>query len=140
MNICRKHQPVKMSSIEIDCMAIFLRHSIVSKIYKKKCYSSHPRNTEIFSSLTGGRRTKVVNYTWNAHISLCLAVSDKYFWYYASFKWYVYVFLKITKSQYLEIHVDVDLYSVHQLQQGKCLNWEKQFQFIQHTVYNATVC
>ena len=41
---------------------------------------------------------------------------------------------------YLHMHPHVDLYSVHQLlQQGKSLNWEKLFQFIQYTVYNASL-
>ena len=41
---------------------------------------------------------------------------------------------------YLHMHPHVDLYNVHQLlQQGKSLNWEKLFQFIQHTVYNASL-
>ena len=41
---------------------------------------------------------------------------------------------------YLHMHPHVDLYNVHQLlQQGKSLNWEKLFQFIQYTVYNASL-
>ena len=78
MNICRKHQPVKMSSIEIDCMAIFLRHGIVSKMYKKNVTPAI-LGTLRYSHLWLEEDVQGLSITHEMHISLWLAVINEYF-------------------------------------------------------------